>query len=51
MKAFLAAVIFAVVGAVVASQVLNGTFQEPSHAAFSTEGARVGNPGSNLVSE
>lgn len=51
MKAFLAAALFAIVVAIGASQVLNGNFQQPSHAAFSTEGARVGDPGSNLVSE
>jgi hypothetical protein len=51
MKAFLAAAIFAVIVAIGASQVLNGSFQEPSYSAFSTEGARVGNPGTNLVSE
>jgi len=44
MKAFVAAAIFAVVIAFGASQVLNGSFQEPSYSAFSTEGARVGDP-------
>jgi hypothetical protein len=50
MKAFLAAAVFAVVCSFVAAQVLDG-FQQSSHSAFSTEGARVGNPGSNLVTE
>ena len=50
MKAFLASVTFAVVVAFGASMVLNGNYQTPSSAAFSTEGARVGDPGSNLIS-
>ena len=50
MKAFLASVTFAVVVAFGAAMVLNGNFQTPSHAAFSTEGADVTDPGSNLVS-
>ena len=49
MKAFLAAVAFAVIAAVVASNVLDSTYQEPSYSAFTTEGARVGDPGSNLT--
>jgi hypothetical protein len=51
MKAFLAAVVFAVVAAVVAANVLDSTYQQPSHSAFSTDGARVGNPGSNLTGQ
>ena len=50
MKAFAAAVIFAVILAFGAWTVLNGSFQTPSHTAFSTEGARVDKPGSNLIS-
>ena len=50
MKAFLGAVAFAVICAFGASTVLNGSYQTPSHAAFATEGARVGDPGSNLIS-
>ncbi len=50
MKAFLASVAFAVVVAYGAAMVLNGSYQTPSSAAYSTEGARVGNPGSNLIS-
>lgn len=49
MKAFLASVTFAAIFAIGASIILNGNFQTPSYAAFSTEGARVGNPGSNLI--
>lgn len=49
MKAFLAAVTFAAVLAFGAAMVLIGSYQTPSWAAFSTEGARVGDPGSNLV--
>lgn len=49
MKAFLAAVVFAVVAAVVASSVLDGTYQKPSYSAFTTEGARVDKPGTNLT--
>lgn len=49
MKAFLASVIFAVILAVGASMVLNDGFQTPASSAFATEGARVGDPGSNLL--
>ena len=50
MKAFLASVVFAALLAVGASYVLNGTYQKPSYAAFTTEGARLSDPGSNLIS-
>jgi hypothetical protein len=49
MKAFLMAVVFAVVVAFGASQVLNTTYQTPSYAAFQTEGAKVTDPGQNLI--
>lgn len=49
MKAFVAAVIFAGIVAFAASSILTGTFQTPTHAAFTTEGARVNAPGSNLM--
>jgi hypothetical protein len=49
MKAFAAAVVFSIVVAFGASSVLNGSFQTPSSAKFSTEGAAVTNPGSNLI--
>jgi hypothetical protein len=48
MKAFIAAVICAVAIGVGASYVLH-TQQETVDVAFSTSGARVGDPGHNLV--
>ena len=48
MKVFLAALLFAALAAVSVSFVLN-SIQEPSSVAFSTSGARVGDPGHNLV--
>ena len=48
MKAFLAALLFAAIVAVGVSILLDA-IQEPSYVAFSTGGARVGNPGHNLV--
>ena len=48
MKFFVAALAFAVVDAVGVAMVLN-TLQEPSSVAFSTSGARVGDPGHNLI--
>ncbi len=48
MKVFLAALVFAAIAAVTVSVILNG-IQQPSYAAFTTSGARVGDPGSNLV--
>ena len=49
MKAFLTSVAFAAAVGVGAYFVLLENFQVASYAAFATEGARVGNPGSNLV--
>lgn len=49
MKAFAAAVIFAAIVAFGAATVLDGNFQQPSYSAFTTEGARVDNPGHNLI--
>lgn len=49
MKPFIAALAFAVLIAVVANFVLIGNFQQPASTAFATEGARVGDPGTNLV--
>ena len=49
MKAFVAAVAFAVLIAFGANYVLNGSYQTPSHSAYTTEGARVDKPGSNLI--
>ncbi len=48
MKAFISAVIVAVVLAVGASYLLN-TQQKTAAQAFATSGARVGDPGTNLV--
>jgi hypothetical protein len=48
MKSFVAALAFAVVAAVGVAMVLN-TVQEPSSVAFMTTGARVGDPGHNLI--
>ena len=48
MKIFLAALLFAAIAAVGVSMVLN-TVQQSSSAAFTTSGARVGDPGHNLV--
>jgi hypothetical protein len=49
MKAFLAAVVIAVAVAFGAAYVLDDGWQTPSHAAFTTEGARVSDPGHNLI--
>ena len=48
MKAFLSAVVVAVVLAVGASFVLN-TQQQTAANAYATSGARVGDPGHNLI--
>jgi hypothetical protein len=48
MKSFVAALAFAVIAAVGVAMVLN-TFQQSSSVAFSTSGARVGDPGNNLI--
>ena len=49
MKAFLAAIAFAILVAFGAATLLDEGFQQPSHAAFTTEGARVDKPGNNLI--
>jgi len=48
MKIFIVAAVFAVFAAFVASAVLSGV-QMASYTAFTTSGARVGDPGTNLV--
>ena len=48
MKVFLAALLFAAIVAVGASSVLD-TIQQPSSVEFTTSGARVGDPGNNLI--
>ncbi len=48
MKVFFAALGFAFIAAIGVAMVLN-TFQESSSVAYSTSGARVGDPGHNLI--
>jgi len=48
MKSFVSAVVFAVVAAVCVALVLN-TIQQPSSVTFTTSGARVSDPGHNLI--
>ena len=48
MKVFLASLVFALVVAVGVSMVL-GSIQQPSSTSFTTTGARVGDPGHNLM--
>jgi hypothetical protein len=48
MKVFIVALVFAALSGVAVSVLLN-KFQEPSSVAFTTGGARVGDPGHNLV--
>jgi hypothetical protein len=48
MKVFLAALVFATIAAIGVSFVLN-TVQQSSSVAFTTSGARVGDPGKNLM--
>ena len=48
MKAFIVALVFAGLSAAAVSVLLN-KFQEPGYVAFATSGARVGDPGRNLV--
>lgn len=48
MRVFVVALVFAGLSAVAVSMLLN-KFQEPGYVAFSTSGARVGDPGHNLI--
>jgi hypothetical protein len=48
MKIFVAALAFAAIAAFAVSTVLD-TIQRPSSVAFTTGGARVGDPGNNLI--
>jgi hypothetical protein len=48
MKAFIIALVVAGLSAAAVSMLLN-TFQEPGYVAFTTGGARVGDPGHNLI--
>ena len=49
MKAFLASLVVAVVAAVGAAYLLESTYQSTAADAYATSGARVGDPGDNLV--
>jgi hypothetical protein len=49
MRAFVASVVVAVVLAAGAAYWLEGSFQRSAYSAFSTGGARVAEPGQNLV--
>ena len=48
MKVFVASLVFAVVAAVGVAMFLN-TIQQPRSVTFTTSGARVGDPGHNLI--
>jgi len=48
MRIFIVALIFAGLSAAAVSVLLN-QFQEPGYVAFTTSGARVGDPGHNLI--
>ncbi|MFT6669034.1 MAG: hypothetical protein ACJAVZ_000482 [Afipia broomeae] len=48
MKIFIVALVFAGISAAAVSMLLN-KFQEPGYVAFTTSGARVGDPGHNLI--
>jgi hypothetical protein len=48
MRSFVLALAFAILAAVSVAMVLN-KIQEPSSVAFTTSGARVGDPGNNLI--
>jgi len=49
MKSFVASLVIGIGIAIGVAFVLDGNFQMDSHAAFTTEGARVGTPGDNLI--
>lgn len=49
MKAFLSSLAVGLIIAVGAAYVLNDNFQVSADSAFTTEGARVGDPGDNLI--
>jgi hypothetical protein len=49
MKAFIGAVVASIVLAVAAAYVLNDIFQMSAPEAYTTTGARVDRPGSNLI--
>lgn len=49
MKIIAIAVVMAILGGLGAARVLNDKYQEPAYEAYATGGARVGDPGDNLV--
>jgi hypothetical protein len=49
MKAFLAAIAAALILAVGSFFVLDSTWQRPASTAFTTDGARIDDPGRNLI--
>ncbi len=49
MRSFLASVVIVVVLAIAMAYVLNGVMQRTAAEVYSTSGARVGDPGHNLV--
>jgi hypothetical protein len=49
MRAFLSAVVVAIVVAVGAAFILDASFQRPASEANTSQGARVSDPGSNLI--
>jgi hypothetical protein len=49
MRVIVIAAVIAVLGGIGAAFVLNGKLQQPVYEAFATSGARVGDPGDNLV--
>jgi hypothetical protein len=49
MKAFLASLVVALAAAVGAAYLLDTTYQSTAADAYTTTGARVGDPGHNLV--
>lgn len=49
MKAFIASLVVGIAIAVGSAFVLDENFQNDAYSAFTTEGARVGDPGDNLI--
>lgn len=49
MRSFLASVVVILVLAVAMAYVLNGAMQKSAAEVYSTSGARVGDPGHNLI--
>lgn len=49
MRSIILAIVSAIVLAGAAAGILDQSYQKPAYQAFATEGARVGDPGGNLV--